>query len=118
MMLRSRNAGSDVDFGSFFGWRVATENVGQVMRGLARPGGIVGRVGDRVGEQVVDGREAGGVRVAEIGDTDRYGLLGKQAQAMAGRVAGKVDQDVEPIAPDQFGNLFIIQAVDGSPALG
>ena len=83
-------------------------------------------VGEGIGEAVIAGVEAGGGGITEIGHLDGRGLAGEGEEAVAGGVAGEVDEDVDLIIVDgaakrrgrggRFGAPVVVEGLE--PASG
>jgi hypothetical protein len=76
--------------------------------------GIVG-IGLVIGDAVVDLRQAGRVRVAEVADLDRRRPGGAREQAAVLGESGELDQDVDPVGPEQACELGVIERADVTP---
>jgi hypothetical protein len=72
-------------------------------------------VGLVIGDAVVDLRQAGRVRVAEVADLDRRGPGGAREQAAVLGEAGQLDQDVDAVGADQARELGIVERADVAP---
>ena len=70
-------------------------------------GGEGGRVGDGVGEAVVDRGDAGGGGVAQEADLERGEARGQEREAVERGVAGEVDEEVGGVVADQRGEAGI-----------
>ena len=70
-------------------------------------GGCTGRIDDCVGQDCVEGFQARGGRITQVGHLHRGGLASEDAQPIAGCVTGKIDQDVNPIAPDELFHAIV-----------
>ena len=53
-----------------------------------------------------------------MGHLNRRGLPGEHPQAVAGGVAGQIDQQVDLILADQVGDPGVRQPHDGAPVVG
>src|SRR6266542_4690153 len=71
-----------------------------------------------VAEAVVDLGQAGGVGVAEVGDLDGCGFAGEEGQAVARRVAGQVDEDLDGVGGDRVGGVVVGEGGDVAPGVG
>lgn len=105
------------------GRSVVRAGVGEIAaveaEGFFDEGGLLfGRGDDGVDDQVIDGVKAGGVEIAEPTEGDGRGLVGEGEQTVAGGVAGKIDEDVDFVARDAFGEFEIGEAGGFAPAVG
>ncbi len=98
---------------------VAEEPVGEVDELFGVVGRVCfGRVGESVGDAVVDGLDAGGVRVAQPGCLDGGGFPGEGGEVTFPGVSAEVDEDVDFVAGDLLGELVVVQACDLMPFVG
>jgi len=67
----------------------------------------LGGADDRVGNQIVDRRNAGAGPAGA--DRDRRRLAGEDLEPVAGGMAGKVDENVDVISPDLRVELVVGQ---------
>ena len=98
------------------GWRETEECLGQAQQRFAEAV-LQGRRRDpRVGQEVVHLGQAGAGAIAEPAHLQGRGLPGEQGQAVARRVAGQVEQDVDRVlVMDLRGESFIGQAQHRMP---
>ena len=94
------------------GAREANERFGMKMFGSARG------IGQIVDEPVIDLRHAGGVDVAKIADLDGGGSGAEGEEAIAGGVAGEIDEDVDLVDADLLRDLRVFQQRDVAPVVG
>src|SRR5437773_777453 len=73
---------------------------GEADQALGDPAIGARRVGDGVDDAVVDGGQAGGVGVADVGDLDWGSAAGEDGEAVAGGVASELDEDVHAVGAD------------------
>ena len=74
-------------------------------------------VGDGVADAVVDGRDAGRVRVAEIAHLHGRGSVGEGEQPRVQRVAREVDEDVDAVLANEPRQLRVGSTPHVSPAV-
>jgi hypothetical protein len=72
---------------------------------------------DRIGEEIIDRAQSGGIAIAHPGDRHRGRAAGKDAQAIAGGVSGQIDQDIDAIGTDALGQFVIAQSRRRYPAI-
>ena len=87
------------------GWGIGrksktTKTAGEAEQLLGETSRLVGRVGHRVGEVIIDRGQAGGVGIAKITDLQRRGTQGESLQAMMGRMTRQVDQNIDFVGLD------------------
>ena len=73
------------------------------------------RISEGIGDAVVDRGKAGGCGVTEITDLQGSGFAGEKREAVAGGVAGEIDEDVDFLGADQLGDRRIGETDDGVP---
>ena len=81
------------------------------------PLACVRRIGIRVGQAVVHGTHAGGIRIAEKGQLQRRRSARECEQAVAAGVAGQIDQDIDRILLDQACRLRVVESADVAPGV-
>ncbi len=111
--------GEGIDGDAFGAGVVAPESVGEEDGGFGGgEGEFVGWFEVAVSEAVVDGGEAGGAGVAGETDLDGCGFSGEEEWAVAAHVLVEVDEDVDVVVADHFGELFVFDVADVLPAVG
>ena len=94
--------------GDFDGGMVAPGGAVEAEVGFNAVGfGHAGGIGEDVGDAPVDGGQAGGDGIAEVGGLDGSGFVSEEAEAVAGGVTGEVDEDVDGILLDELGGFFV-----------
>lgn len=106
------------DCRSVFGAGVGEIAAIEAERLFHKGSGLFGRSDDCVDQQVIDGVEPGGVEIAEPANGDRRGLAGKGEQTIAGRVPCQIDEDVNLVALNLFGQFELTEAGGVAPASG
>lgn len=80
--------------------------------------GLTERIGPGIGQPIVHGPKAGGVRIAEIGDLNRGRLAGENTQPVRSRMPGQIHQDVDLVVADHVADVDVGQAADIAPSVG
>src|SRR4051812_19151924 len=78
----------------------------------------VGGDSDRIGEQVIDRRQARAGRMSPCGHLDRGWLAGEHSKAIAFRVTGQIDQNIDLVGPDAICQLIVGPLLNGPPTVG
>ena len=71
-----------------------------------------------IGQAVVDGRQPGRPGISQPGDLHRRRLAGEDQEPVVGRVQPEVDEDVDPVAAHQVGDLRVGEPRDVAPDVG
>ena len=91
----------------------------QTQQALAMPGiGRHRRIGYRIGNAIVHGREAGRGGVSQIADLHGRGTARENRQPVGCRVSREIDEDVDPIGADQLDQRIVGQPPDIAPVIG
>ena len=77
----------------------------------------IGRIEVRIGDAVVDGRNARGARVGKPAYLHGSRLAGKDQEAIASHVHSQVHEDVDPVLTNPLGNLLVVKTGDAPPCV-
>ena len=80
--------------------------------------GYAHRIGNRIGNPIVDPRKAGGADVAEPGHLQRRGTPRKHADTRRSEVTAQIDKDVDPVAQNGGGDIGITVFAHIAPYVG
>ena len=104
---------------SQLGWRRLDDHQARQIIDLLREKVTkLGGNGDRIGEQVIDRRQAGAGRMSPCGHLDRSRLAGEYLKSIAFTVAGQVNQNVDLVGPDAIGQPVVGPLESVSPSIG
>lgn len=96
--------------GEGWNWRgFRRRNIGQVPVGEGELGTEAGGTGPGVGNEIVDGVDAGGGGVAGVGELDWGGAGGVDGEAIVREETGDVEKNVYPVVNDGLVDLFVRQ---------
>ena len=78
---------------------------------------FAGRIRNRVGKAVIDGRKTCSAWITEVRNLDGGRLVRKNGQPVAEGVASEVNEDVDLVAANLLGNLLVRIADGRAPTL-
>src|SRR5258705_6845165 len=98
---------------------VAKKDLADSQQALAMQLLCAGRwISRRIGDTEIDGFKSRSIRIAEPGHLNRRGLSGENFEAIAFRMSGQIDQNIDAVISYHSLDCVIARSGDVAPAIG